>query len=1120
MVELEPVQLTGWAAFVAGLRHSWYGAVAVCSPTAEPHPPAPPERTAPASPAELVRRFRAAVTPTVYALSVHLAAAPLSTRLMRLVQRTMHPGSGPSDLAELVGSGLVRQIGADADGEETAFDFIPGVREELLATGLRSETTQVLMTVARHLGDEVGVLPELHDMVVAPDQVEAPAVGAELAFFASPAVTAFRALSGPYLRLAQAMHASLQTADYPRDAITTEIDPTPSESANPAAGPERPIQQSGSTDAMRELETASFEGIAERIDAEPPKAGVGVTIRAIPPAAQRNSTDPPPVWGNIPPKNADFTGREDLLKRLHERLSVGTTVVLPQALHGMGGVGKSQIAIEYVYRHVGDYDLVWWVRSERPNQIQQDLTELAVQLGLPVNAEVSVAVPAVLEALRLGRPYRNWLLIFDNAEVPDEVMDFFPTSGTGKILVTSRNHTWTKAATSLEVDVFAREESKALLRRRGPELSDEEADDVAEVLGDLPLAIEQAAVWLSETGMPVDEYLHLFKEKHEKAAELLQDVAPAAYELPVAAAWNVSLDQLRSSEPAALQLLQVCAFFAPEPISRSLLSGARNVDGPTELIAALSDPIRLARAVRAINQYALAKISHRDNTIMLHRLVQRVLVHQMDPQEAAELRHCGHQLLANSDPQGPELALRWPQYLDLLPHILYSDIVDCDDAWVRALVLNALEFLFRWGDNRGYLRLAERAATAWTDKLGIDDGQVQNATLHLGRALRLRGRFQEAYEHHARVRDALVASRGPEDERTLSAQYYVSADLRYLGQFAQAMEIDRESFESFRRRFGDDDPLTLQQAHLYAIGLRLTGDPAAALDLDRDTYQRLVNVFGENDVRTLASLSAIAVDEMECGNHQEARELTRENVDRIRRTFGENFRGLAESLSAWSVMERKAGDHGRALQLSTEALERYRQHFGSSSPGTISAALNHAVNLRQAGRLKDSIVLARATAEDYLKMFGREHPNTPTANVNLAVALRLNGHAEEARRLDTAAHELLVHVLGEDHPRSVVCAINLASDHYALGDFQGALERDRDTLARAARTLGREHPTTLACALNHALDLRAVGEEAEAETRFTATVDALRKVHGANHPATISARQAHRADCDIYPIPV
>lgn len=1115
VVELDPGQLTRWAGFVASLRPSWFGSVTVCGPEPDdsevsPEEPEPSERALPASPAELVRRFRAAVDPTVYSLSVHLAAAPLLAPVMRLVQRTMHPESGPSDLAELIGSGLLRQVGMAEDREKVAFDFLPGVRDELLATGLRSETATVLMTVARHLSDEVGVLPELHDMVVAPHRAEAPAVTEEAAFYAVPAVSAFRALSGPYFRLAEDLDASLQSVNYPRAAVATE----PELPANPLSQ-DQPV---GMGNDMSKLDT--FGEIAEEITNNSLQPGVGVTIRAIPPAAQRNVSDPPPVWGNVPPRNPSFTGREDLLERLHERLSRGTTAVLPEALHGMGGVGKSQIAIEYVYRHVDDYDLIWWIRAERPGQIRQDLAELAAQLELPVGAEVSVAVPAVREALRLGRPYRNWLLVFDNAEVLDEAREFFPTNGPGKILVTSRNHAWTEVASSLEVDVFAREESKALLRLRGPELDEAESDELADVLGDLPLAIEQAAVWLSETGMPVGEYLHLFREKHEKAAELLHDVAPATYELPVAAAWNVSLDQLRNSDPAALQLLQVCAFFAPEPISWRLLSGARNIEGPPELLEALSDPIRLGRAVRAINQYALAKISHRHNTIMLHRLVQRVLVAQMSPQEAAELRHCGHQLLAKSDPGVTDQPMRWNEYADLLPHIEYSDLVDCEDAWARDLVLNEIEFLFNWGDLQSFLRLAERAVKAWTERLGVDDEQTLSATLHLGRALRMHGRFDEAYEHHLRARDILLQAKGPEDERTLEAQRYVAADLRYLGHFDQAMEIDEKSFDTLRRRFGQDDPMTLQQAHLYAINLRLTGDPSTARDLDRDTYQRLVAIYGEDRNKTLFSRAAIAVDEMECGNFQEARALNRDNLERMERTFGAGFAGYAEGLSALSVMERKVGDHDRALELSTQAVEHYVGRIGRSHPDSIGAALNHAVNLRQAGKLNEAISLARETAADYQRVFGPKHPNTPTANVNLAVALRLNGQIEEARKLDTAALEVLEEVLGRDHPRAIVCAINLASDHYALGDYQTALARDEETMAIAREKLGEEHPTTLACALNYSLDLRAVGRDREAEACFDTAVERMLKVHGATHPATIFAQQAIRADCDIYPIPV
>ncbi|WP_329519816.1 FxSxx-COOH system tetratricopeptide repeat protein [Spirillospora sp. NBC_01491] len=1100
-IELEPGQVATWARFVTASRSSWYGTVTACAPdpdapAADPWPaPAPDEQRPPPSASELVRRFRAAVSPTVYRLAVHLAAVPLNTPVMRLVQQEMLPESRPSDLVELTGSGLLHRVGPergpDAERpEEAVFDFAPGVRAELLAGGRRSETARVLLTVADQLGDRVEGLGSLAEMVSEPETARAPALTAGLTAFARPAAQAFRALDGPYRRLAHDLDEVI--AGHPgRNSSMKSVNITTQEVSTPIEEPQNPHLP-----------------------------GVGVTIRSIPQVTGRLPSDPPPVWGNVPPQNINFTGRDELLEQLHERLSHGTTAVLPETLHGMGGVGKSQIAIEYVYRHLADYDLIWWIRSERTGQIQQDLAELAGELGLPTSKEVNVAVPAVREALRLGRPYRNWLLIFDNAEELEDVREFFPTNGPGKILVTSRNHAWTKVAGSLEVDVFDRAESQALLRLRGPELRDEEADELAEVLGDLPLAIEQAAVWLAETGMPVDEYLHLFRENHDKAAELLHDAAPMAYELPVAAAWNVSLDRLRTTDPAALQLLQVCAFFAPEPISLRLLSGARNVDGPPELVAALGDPVRLGRAIRAINQYALAKISHKDNTIMLHRLVQRVLVGRLDPDEADLLRSCGHQLMAKFDPEDPALPENWQRYADLLPHILYSGIVRSNDRWTRQLVLNEIAFLFQWGDDRGFLSLAEATVREWTQLLGEDDEQTLAASIHLGRALRVNGRFEEAHQCHVRVNDIREAALGAEDERTLEARVFVSADLRYLGHFQQALELDKPALDTLVRKFGNDDPMTLQQAHFYAIDLRLSGDAKAARDLDRQTYARLSTVFGDRHIKTLASLSAIAVDEMECGAYEEARELTRQNVQRMEETFGTSFAGLTESLSVLAVMERKAGDHERALELSTDAVERFENRYGRFHPWSISAVQNHAVNLRQCGKLLDSIELARQTARDYDEMFGSHHPNTPTANINLAVALRLNGQVDEARRLDEGALEVLGRVLGQDHPRSIVCSINLASDHASLGNTEESLRRNRETLERARRVLGPEHPTTLACAFNLALDLRATGDGREAEDRLAQTIDDLRRAHGPNHPATAGARRGERANCDIYPIPV
>jgi hypothetical protein len=175
--------------------------------------------------------------------------------------------------------------------------------------------------------------------------------------------------------------------------------------------------------------------------------------------------------------------------------------------------------------------------------------------------------------LRLGRLYRRWLLIFASAEEPAMVRPFFPVDGPGQILPTSRNRSWAGIARPLEVTVFQREESRPLLALRRSGLVDADADLIAEKLGDLPLAIEQAGSWLTETGMPARDYLDLFDEK---VTEILDTATPKRDESSVAAAWNVSSDELNSRGPAAHQLLQFCAFFAPEPISRSLFTGVRD----------------------------------------------------------------------------------------------------------------------------------------------------------------------------------------------------------------------------------------------------------------------------------------------------------------------------------------------------------------------------------------------------------------------------------------------------------------------------------------------------------------------------------------------------------------
>ena len=222
----------------------------------------------------------------------------------------------------------------------------------------------------------------------------------------------------------------------------------------------------------------------------------------------------PEVWGNVPQRNKNFTGRSELLDDLRRRVTNRTAALVPHALHGLGGVGKTQLAIEYAYRYATEYQVIWWISADQTALVRSNLAALALRLGITglVPNRVEEAVAAVLNALRRGDPYARWLLVFDNADEPELIRSLMP-AGPGDIIITSRNRGWAQVVDALEVNVFTRDESKEFLSRRVPSITEDDADRLAEEFGDLPLGLEQAGAWLVQTAMTVDAYWVCLRRK-------------------------------------------------------------------------------------------------------------------------------------------------------------------------------------------------------------------------------------------------------------------------------------------------------------------------------------------------------------------------------------------------------------------------------------------------------------------------------------------------------------------------------------------------------------------------------------------------------------------------------
>ncbi|WP_197288168.1 FxSxx-COOH system tetratricopeptide repeat protein [Nocardia sp. NRRL S-836] len=1042
--------------------------------------------------AELVSRFRTIASPPAFALAGLLAAVPVPLQLpvMTAVRRTLLPDAELSHLAEVLLGGLV--VRGDAESADT-YEFRDGLRQELLATCSRADTARVLRTVANLFGPKSEAVRDLKAALDDPD-AEISAVTPESLPHLRLQQVIFRAMSGPYAKrshriraiITELMDGQAETVTHSTDSLHTVSDPHPEEAPS-----QMPAADSGATVTLHN--EASLVVLHEQHDA-------------------------PSVW-SVPPRNFNFTGRTDMLADLHTRLNSGVTnlaAVLPEALYGLGGIGKSQIAIEYAYRHADEYDVVWWIPADDPAHIRSVFTTLAEKLGLSTAGSINTVVEAVRESLRCGHPHRRWLLVFDNADKPEDVRPFFPTGGSGHILVTSRNSHWSNVAETVEVDLFSRSESKQLLQRRNHGLTDEKAEQIADVLGDLPLAIEQAASWLRGTGMNAAEYLSLFARKR---AELLEAGMPLDYHVPVAAAWNVSFDRLSEENPAALQLLQTCAFFAPEPIDRNIFIDLDEIPVPDELAAALRDPLLLSEAMRQINRYSLAQIDPTTNTIVLHRLVQGALFDRMTPQERTQMRHATHLLLAADDPRRPGSEKNWPKYIALLPHVRASKTQECDEPRVRRTALNSATFLAAWGDVQSGLEYSRELLDYWSSKFGEEKRDTLNAAKQVGICLRALGRYAEALAVDERAHAVAQEHLGDEAENTLILANMVAQDVRALGEFGKAWRLSNNAYVIAKDSFGEEHDLTLAAAENLGIALRLVGNFPLARDIDQATWERRTRLLGDDHRFTLATLNNLCLDIRECGEYVEARDVLEPAVAKHRRLLGDDHPDTLQALKNLAVTRRKAGDHISALHLAEEVLQRYTKRYGENYPGSLAASMNLSVELRQTGSLAEARDLGERVLRAYTDTVGDHHPYGSAAKTNLAVTLRLLGDVDGASALNEDAFVSMRDALGDDHPFTLVCATNRASDHAASGDFDRAHALNQWALERSRRVFGDEHPSTLACLANIVLDLRGLGRTADAESLQIDVIRRFQRVLGKNHPTTIAAASSDRLNCDIEALP-
>jgi tetratricopeptide (TPR) repeat protein len=496
----------------------------------------------------------------------------------------------------------------------------------------------------------------------------------------------------------------------------------------------------------------------------------------------------------VPQINPNFTGREDILAQLRGVLTSGEIGMWKQALTGLGGKGKSQIAAKYAYNHQEDYKFIYWLRSEEPIALAANYAGLASELGLPEkdSADQTIIITAVKRWLGNNS---GWLLIFDNAGSSEEIAQYLPREGTGHAIITSRNPNWGGASGVIPVEVFERKESIEFLFKRTKQKEKETASKLAEALGDLPLALEQAGAYIEESAISLADYLMLFQEQRK---EILKRGKPAAYPETVATTWGISFRAVEEKSPEAADLLRLFAFLAPDNIPRFLLvEGARNF--PETLGYVVDNEIKFNAAVAALRRYSL--LGSTGDGFSIHRLVQAVMLDSLTKDEKRERAEVAVKLVNGSfsfDINDPET---WEKTSFLLPNALASS-KHSEELEV------ALEETGRLLNNAGlYLRLRAEFQDAETtlrralkiDEVvyGTDHANVAISVNGLGLVLLDLGQLEEAkkcFERALRIDEVVYGTDNPNVAIRVNNLGSVLQDLGQLEGakkcFERALKID------------------------------------------------------------------------------------------------------------------------------------------------------------------------------------------------------------------------------------------------------------------------------------------------------------------------------------------
>jgi tetratricopeptide (TPR) repeat protein len=839
--------------------------------------------------------------------------------------------------------------------------------------------------------------------------------------------------------------------------------------------------------SITELERKQYQGNLEKEYLER-QARATHEVKAIKEKLLKEYSKKTLVW-NLPRQDHKFIGRKELLEELQTKLHLKSTAQLAlkegqeqidtnalfsvSVCAGLGGIGKTQLALQYMHHSKYPYTIKAWFLAENLDQLKQQYIEFAKMLGYKESKpSIEAALPYVKNWLS---EHPGWLLVYDNVNSYNEIKDFLPVNG-GSIILTTRQRNWPNGFEPINIDVMSEEECielvQSLIRRRITEIEKKEVKELAKILGYLPLALAQAGAYIRQSSIPFLEYLKIYK-KYEKEF-LTDDTLPEGVKsVPVAATWNITLGtivkeaKIKNQPPLALHLLTACAYLAPEKIPRHLLLNWLKESYPN-----LPSPeLVLSKLIGQLWQYSIIS---RDNSgdITVHRLVQAVLRYQ-------------HQTLEKKKSDYLPLTLEWYNTLfkavhaefyhktqvledelrqkNLLPHLQIL-LNHYKPMWPNDLDFNLVPVLndigtafFLIGEHKIAKSYYGQALPILERHYGKDHFELTNTLDQLGRTYRYLGDAKQAkafHEHSLKIKEQYYGKNSIEVALTLD---YLGRTYRYLGDAKQAKAFHEHSLKIKEQYYGADHielAWTLDQLGRVA---RYLGDVKQAKELHERALKIKQQYYDNDHIEVAWTLDYLGRAYRDLGDAKQTKELHERALKIKQQYYGENHIEIAWTLDYLGRVYRYLGDAKQAKELHERALKIKQQYYGENHieiAWTLDYLGRDYIYLGDAKQAKELHERASKIKEQY---YGKDHIEVAWTLDYLGRAYRDLGDAKQAKELHERALKIKEQHYGNNHFEVALTLDHLGSDYRDLGYSKQAKELHERALKINEQHYNRDH---------------------------------------------------------------